>query len=97
MKPEARIEKAVCAYARAKGCLVYKFVSPSQRGVPDRIFFFGGQTLLIEFKAPGCQPTPLQLHCLGLLSGQGIPARWISNLIVGKDLIDQFVNGDLHA
>ena len=40
--------------------LTYKFVSPNNRGVPDRIVMHNGEILFVEFKAPGKHPTPLQ-------------------------------------
>lgn len=44
------------------GWLLPKWTSPSNRSVPDRIGLLPfGIVKLIEFKAPGKQPTPLQL------------------------------------
>ena len=34
---------------------------PSQRGVPDRLYFKSGELVIVEFKAPGKKPTPYQL------------------------------------
>lgn len=61
MGPEAKLERACVSLARKAGGLLEKFVSPSNRGVPDRILFMhGGQLVLVEFKAPGKRPTALQ-------------------------------------
>lgn len=57
---EAAIEKAVTAYAKGQGWLSFKWVSTSQRGVPDRLFFKAGEVKIVEFKAPGKRPTPYQ-------------------------------------
>jgi len=35
---ERDIERKVCEMAKVAGWLAFKFVSPAQRGVPDRIF-----------------------------------------------------------
>ena len=50
---ESKIEKEVSRYAKDKGWLTYKFKSPGQRGVPDKIFMRNGIMFLIEFKATG--------------------------------------------
>lgn len=58
---ESAIERKVCAYAKQRGCEVYKFVSPGRRGVPDRMFVTPkGKVFFIEFKAPTGKMTALQ-------------------------------------
>lgn len=57
---ERDIEAKVVKWAKDRRFLTYKFVSPSQRGVPDRIFIRDGYVIFIEFKAPGKKPTALQ-------------------------------------
>ena len=59
---ESKIEKAVCDYAKVEGWLTYKFTSPGQKGVPDRIFMRGGEMFFIEFKATGKSLRKLQDH-----------------------------------
>ena len=56
---ESTIEKAVCAYAKLKGCLIVKLAGQNQRGQPDRLFIRSGRCLFVEFKAPGKHPTAL--------------------------------------
>lgn len=57
---EKTIEKKVVGHAKKLGFWTRKFVSPNNRGVPDRIFVLCGVVVFIEFKAPGKKPTPLQ-------------------------------------
>lgn len=59
---ESSIEKAVCEYAKDCGWLVYKFVSPNNRGVPDRMFIKDGRMFFIEFKATGKRSKVTQLQ-----------------------------------
>ena len=61
---ERDIEGKVVDIAKKNGWLSFKFVSPAQRGVPDRIFMKSGRIVFIEFKAPGKKPTPLQDHIM---------------------------------
>ena len=58
-------EKDVEAYLRdqvkAKGGKAFKFVSPGNDGVPDRMVCMpGGRIAFVEMKAPGKKSTPLQ-------------------------------------
>ncbi len=85
---ESEIEKKVSEYAKAKGWLVYKFVSPSQRGVPDKIFIGGGDIFFIEFKAPGKKPTKLQDKIFSKIRGELFEVYIIDNIEQGKKLID---------
>ena len=84
---EAVIEQRVCSYARKRGWLTYKWVSPSNRGVPDRIFFKAGRVLLIEFKAPGNKPTKLQAYIHRTLEQQGFEVHVIDNIAEGRALV----------
>ena len=92
---ESTIERAVCAYAKAKGCLVMKLAGPNQKGQPDRMFIKDGRVLFIEFKAPGKLPTALQLKWLDDLTAQGVKACWRDNIKEGKELIDHLCSPEL--
>ena len=50
------LEKDVESYLKRKvkshGGLAYKFVSPGQRGVPDQLIIYKGQTIFAEIKKP---------------------------------------------
>ena len=49
---EKQIESKVVKKAKELGFLTYKFSSPSNRGVPDRIFISPyGEVFFIEFKS----------------------------------------------
>lgn len=60
-------ERDIEAYLRdrvkAVGGWAPKWTSPGNSGVPDRIVFLpGGHSVLVELKAPGEKPRPLQLN-----------------------------------
>lgn len=57
---ESFIEKKVVQDALSKGWITFKWVSASQRGVPDRLFFKDSKLVIAEFKAPGKKPTKYQ-------------------------------------
>ena len=84
---EKYIETRVCEFAKKRGWLVYKWSSPNNRGVPDRIFVRDRIVILIEFKAPGKKPTPLQNRTHEKLRAEGMEVYVIDNINDGKDLL----------
>ena len=87
---ESKIEKIVCEYAKSKSWLVYKFVSPSNRGVPDRILFKNGKTILIEFKSTGKKLRKLQEKVIKDIKKEKIKVYIIDSINDGKSFIDNF-------
>ena len=85
---EKEIEKKVCEYAKSKGVLCYKFTSPNQRSVPDRIFHFKGHTWYIEFKRLGQEPTAAQSIEIARIRAQGISVTVVDNVEHGKAIVD---------
>ena len=86
---ESHVEKKVCDFARARGCMVMKLAGPNQKGQPDRMFIKDGKVLFIEFKAPGKHPTGMQSWWLERLSDHEIPATCCDNTDDGKCFVDQ--------
>lgn len=69
-------EKDVEVYLRdqvkSKGGKAYKFVSPGNDGVPDRMVCMpGGRIAFVELKAPGKKSTPQQTRRQEELRGLG--------------------------
>ena len=53
MTTESELQKYTAKGLREVGCLVYKFASPSRRGVPDLILIKpDGDTIYVEMKSP---------------------------------------------
>lgn len=71
MLRESDIERSCGAIAKALGWLTYKFVSPSNRGVPDRVFIKEGRIVFVEFKAPYKKPTKLQASVIDKMRAAG--------------------------
>ena len=87
---ESAIEKKVCDYAKRKGWKVYKFTSPGNRAVPDRIFIKQGIVFMIEFKQEGKKPTKLQKKVIKEISDENIYVFVCDNVVDGKQIIDNF-------
>jgi hypothetical protein len=76
---EATLEARVGRYCKGRGILYYKFVSPSNRSVPDRMLLGFGRCMFLELKSPGRKPTPKQLHELERIAATGHTAMWSSD------------------
>jgi hypothetical protein len=60
---EKHIEAYLVRRIRELGGRAYKFVSPANRGVADRVVCLpNGQTWFVELKAPTGRLSPLQVH-----------------------------------
>lgn len=74
---ESTIESYLVRRCKELGVLCYKFVSPSHRGVPDRLLIFPkGLVTFIELKAPGKRPTALQMTVLKQMEGNKAVVAW---------------------
>lgn len=86
---EKDIEKRVCDYAKAQGCLVYKFTSPARRSVPDRMFIMshGKGVFFIEFKRRGKKLSEAQTVEKAKIENQGITVWVVDNVEDGKHAV----------
>lgn len=57
---ESKIERELKKQIEAIGGSCFKWVSPGNRGVPDRIVIYQGEVTLVELKRPGEKLRPLQ-------------------------------------
>lgn len=85
---ESTIETKVCDHAKKLGWTVYKFVSPGNKSVPDRIFMKDGKVFFIEFKAPGKKPTKLQVKTISDMELNGFKVYVCDNVNYGKLFIN---------
>lgn len=86
---EKQIESKVCAYAKDKGMLAYKFTSPARMAVPDRMLITNkGVVFFIEFKAAGKKPTTAQDREHQRLRQQGVKVFVVDNVESGQFIID---------
>lgn len=89
---EAELERKVVEWCRRHRLLTYKFVSPSCRGVPDRIVICPGTgaIMFLELKQPGAKPTALQLHEMERLRSAGCNVHWSDNFDDVVSILIQF-------
>lgn len=85
---ESTIEAYLRDQVKAIGGKAYKFVSPGNDGVPDRLVCLpGGRAVFVELKATGKKPTKLQELQQKQLETLGFPV-WV---IDSKELVDLFM------
>lgn len=70
------------------GGVAYKFVSPGNDGVPDRLVCLpGGKAVFVELKAPGKRPTPLQERQIERLDLLG----FTTFILDSREAVDMFI------
>ncbi len=89
---EKEIETTVVTYAKSKGFLAYKFNSPANRSVPDRMFISpNGMIGFVEFKQKGKKLTKLQYHTCRELNDRNVDVRRVDDVILGRLVIDEWL------
>lgn len=93
---ERAIEQYLRDQVRAAGGRAYKFVSPGNNGVPDRLVILPpGRVVFVELKAPGRKPTPLQLAQHQRLRALGCDVRVIDSVQQVDELLTSYREGRL--
>lgn len=85
---ERVIEQYLVKKAKDAGGRAYKFVSPGNSGVPDRIVMLpGGCIVFTELKAPGEKSTSLQANQQRFIGSMSLPVRVIDS----KEGVDELI------
>lgn len=85
---ETQIESKLVKEVEKRGGLCYKFVSPSNPGVPDRIVITpDGRVVFVELKAPFGRMSSLQKWQKERMLNHGVDVR----VIRGTDQVREFV------
>ena len=92
MPSEASIEAKIVKFCREHGIYTRKFASPSNRGVPDRIFCKNGIAVFLELKRPGNEPTDLQTRELKILRNHRMTAEWCDSYSGAIELLETTFN-----
>lgn len=92
---EKQIESKVVKKAKELGFLTYKFSSPSNRGVPDRIFISPhGEVFFIEFKSAKGKVTKLQEKTIKDIEHYNVEVFVVDHFEIGLEIL-ALKNGDL--
>lgn len=77
---ESSIEQDSWKIAESRGWFRVKIMRTSKCGFPDHYFIRNGITILVEFKAPGEQPSPQQKKRIWQLRKHGARVEIIDNV-----------------
>lgn len=89
---EKNIEKKLVSEVKKRGGICPKWVSPGFDGVPDRIVFLPGRKFgLVEVKAPGEKPRPLQVARHKLLGRLGFKVYVLDDVSQIGGIIDEIM------
>ncbi len=87
---EREIENYLNDNIKKLGGRAYKFVSPGNRGVPDRMILLpGGRIIFVELKTKDRYPTKLQRVQIKRMRDLGADVRVIRGMDAVKDFLDE--------
>ena len=91
---ESGIEAHFCHTLRKHGFLTWKFTSPQNPGVPDRLIVTPqGVVWFVEFKAVGGRVSELQRHTIFQLVRRGVNVKIIEGWNEAKAFAEELTNG----
>lgn len=87
---EREIEEYLRLGVKRLGGIVFKFTSPGNAGVPDRIVVMPGNRIyFVELKRPGGKTSPLQNSQIGKLKSLGCEVFVIDSKEGVKEFLDE--------
>lgn len=85
---ESAVEARLVRMVRERGGLCYKFLSPGNAGVPDRLIILpGGRIIFVELKTETGRLSNIQRWQISQLEKRGVPVR----VLKGPDQVRAFV------
>lgn len=91
---ESKIEEKLRRLLQRRGAMVWKFVSPGQAGVPDRLVILpGGRCVFIELKTETGRLSPVQKVVIERMRKQGCDVRVVYGWEEAKAVADEILPG----
>lgn len=91
---ESQIEQRLVRKVREQGGLCYKFVSPANPGVPDRIVITPkGQTIYVELKTEVGRLANIQKWQIGQMQQRGADVRVLRGLSEVEAFVGEVFGG----
>nr|DAU52807.1 MAG TPA: Nuclease [Caudoviricetes sp.] len=85
---ENQVENYLIKKVSALGGKAWKFVSPGNAGVPDRLITYNSKAFFVEVKRPGGKPRALQKATVAQIRATGMKVYCIST----KAQVDELTN-----
>lgn len=92
MEREKDIEQYLKKQVEKQGGLCWKFTSPGNAGVPDRLVITPKRTIYVELKRPGEMPRPIQQVRINQL----LQMNQRVFVLDSKAAVDAFMAGDFN-
>ena len=89
LKRESKLEKEIKEYCKKTGWSYWKFKTPANIGVPDRMIFKNGVILFFELKRQGCTTDKMQEYQIKLMRDAGLKVFVIDNFDYAKYVLDR--------
>jgi hypothetical protein len=87
---EKDIERKMCEMIKQRGGLTYKFTSPNNLGVPDRLVITpNGAVWFVELKAERGRLAKMQQFQIAELKKRGANVRVVYGLEAAKDFVEE--------
>ena len=86
---EKNLEAKIVKIAKNLDILCYKFISPSNRGVPDRIFICRCNIFFIEFKSDKGELTAQQEHTIDKFRKKRVVVHVVNNIEDGLKILEK--------
>lgn len=86
---ESEIEKKLVREVRKMGGMAYKFVSPGNTGVPDRIVILPGVITFVELKTETGRLSPGQTRQIGKLRDLGMKVVVLHGMKELEEFLDE--------
>lgn len=91
---ESQIERNLVDRIKTRGGLCYKFVSPANPGVPDRVIIVpDGRTVFVELKTESGSLSKIQERQISEMRKRGADVRVCKGLESVKDLVEDLFPG----
>lgn len=95
---ESQIERCLVKGVKAHGGLCYKFVSPGNIGVPDRIIIApGGKTIYVELKTKTGRMAEMQKWQRIEMEKRGADVRALYGMDAVKDFLREVFGDAVHT
>ncbi len=86
---EKSVEKFIRDGVKRLGGVAYKFTSPGNVGVPDRLILFpGGRIVFVEVKAEGGKLSVMQERQIRRIRSLGFPVAVVEGISEAKIFLD---------
>lgn len=93
---EKEIERRMCEMIRNRGGLTYKFTSPGNPGVPDRIVITpAGIVWFVELKTEVGRLAKIQRYQKGELEKRGANVRVVHGWDAAKEFVNEVMPNEL--